>query len=207
MAEPHSAGEPARAQTMSERMSPNRPSVMTTAGSFSYLTSSYAARSTLTLSILSPVAADVLTDVRRHSREVAYTLALSTLMMRRSGCARACFTPMSNTSCPRRALSTIRSSASQVPSLSSRWSELLDPADRRVHRHRPDPRNDSQLSGTNQRPVRQHPLQPCEQQRHRLNKGLRRNRGQPQRVTTMPKTSCNTRRATELQPAEHAQRI
>ena len=40
VADPHRAGEPARAQTMSDRMSPKMPSVAITAGSRSNLTSS-----------------------------------------------------------------------------------------------------------------------------------------------------------------------
>ena len=71
VADPHSAGDPARAQTTSERMSPNSPSVMITAGSCSYFTSSYAARSTFTLSIASPLEAAAASEVRRHSRLVA----------------------------------------------------------------------------------------------------------------------------------------
>jgi len=82
VAEPHSAGEPARAQTTSDRMSPKIPSVTITEGRSARATSSYAARSTFTSAMAIPEAAAVARAIRRHSRDVANTLALSTLITR-----------------------------------------------------------------------------------------------------------------------------
>ena len=118
VADPHNAGEPARAQTTSERMSPKIPSVTITDGRSARATSSYAARSTFTSANAIPEACEVSRAIRRHSREVANTLALSTLIARRPGCCRAHPAAISNTSRTRDGSSTSRSSAGPVPSLS-----------------------------------------------------------------------------------------
>ena len=85
VADPHSAGEPALAQITSDRMSPKIPSVTMTDGRSGRATSSYAARSTFTSAKPAPEAAEASRAIRRHSREVANTLALSTLIARRPG--------------------------------------------------------------------------------------------------------------------------